>query len=79
MEMDSTRELGKALIACGLALAVIGTFLFASGKLPFRLGHLPGDISYKGTNSSFYFPVVTCILLSVLLSVVLWLVSYFRP
>jgi hypothetical protein len=76
--MDSMRELGKVLIVCGLALAVIGTFLFASEKLPFRLGHLPGAISYKGANSSFYFPVVTCILLSVVLSIVMWAVSHFR-
>lgn len=76
--MDSARELGKVLVVCGLALAAIGAFLLASGKLPLRLGHLPGDISYKGTNSSFYFPVVTCILLSVVLSLVMWLVNHFR-
>jgi hypothetical protein len=76
--MDSARELGKVLIVGGFALAVVGAFLLASGKLPFRLGHLPGDISYKGTNSSFYFPVVTCILLSVVLSLVMWLVNHFR-
>jgi hypothetical protein len=77
-EMDSIRDLGKLLIVCGLALAVAGVFLFASGKVPFRLGHLPGDISYKGSNSSFYFPFVTCLLLSVILSMVMWLVNYFR-
>jgi hypothetical protein len=76
--MDSIRDFGKVLIVCGLALALVGMFLFASGKLPFRLGHLPGDISYKGSNSSFYFPVVTCILVSVILSIVMWLVNYFR-
>jgi hypothetical protein len=76
--MDSMRELGKLLIVCGVALAVVGGFLLASGKLPFRLGHLPGDISYKGSNSTFYFPVVTCIVLSVILSIVIWLVNYFR-
>jgi hypothetical protein len=76
--MDSARELGKVLILCGVALAAVGAFLLASGKLPLRLGHLPGDISYKGTNSSFHFPVVTCILLSVVLSLVMWLVNHFR-
>jgi Protein of unknown function (DUF2905) len=76
--MDSPRELGKVLVACGLALAAAGAFLWASGKLPFRLGRLPGDVVYKGSNSSFYFPVVTCILLSVILSVAIWLVNYFR-
>lgn len=76
--MDSMRELGKLLIVCGIALAVVGAFLLASGKLPFRLGHLPGDISYRGSNSSFYFPVVTCVVLSVILSIAMWLVNYFR-
>jgi DUF2905 family protein len=76
--MDSLRELGKVLVACGLALAAAGAFVWASGKLPFRLGRLPGDVVYKGSNSSFYFPVVTYILLSVILSVAIWLVNYFR-
>jgi hypothetical protein len=76
--MDSMRELGRVLIVCGLTLAVIGTVLFASGKLPFRLGHLPGDISHKGANSTLYFPIVTCILLSILLSVAMWAVNHFR-
>ena len=71
--MDSARELGKLLVVCGLVLAVAGCFLAFSGRLPFRLGRLPGDISYKGQNSSFYFPITTCILLSVLLSLVMWL------
>jgi DUF2905 family protein len=76
--MDSMRELGKLLIVCGVAVAVAGSFLLLSGKLPFRLGRLPGDIVYKGSNSSFYFPVVTCILLSVVLSLLMWAVNYFR-
>jgi hypothetical protein len=76
--MDSMRELGKILVVCGAALAVAGGFLLLPGKLPFRLGRLPGDIVYKGSNSSFYFPVVTCILLSVVLSLVMWAVNHFR-
>jgi Protein of unknown function (DUF2905) len=76
--MDSMRELGKLLIVCGVAVAVAGGFLLLSGKLPLRLGRLPGDIVHKGSNSSFYFPVVTCILLSVVLSLLMWAVNYFR-
>jgi hypothetical protein len=76
--MDSTRELGKLLVVCGLVLALAGGFLAFAGKLPFRLGRLPGDISYKGEHSSFYFPVVTCILLSAALTLVMWIVNYFR-
>jgi hypothetical protein len=76
--MDSTREIGKLLVVCGLVLVLAGAFLALSGKLPFRLGRLPGDISYKGENSSFYFPIVTCILLSAALTLVMWIVNYFR-
>jgi hypothetical protein len=76
--MDSMRETGKLLVICGLVLVVVGGFLALSGKLPFRLGRLPGDISYKGEHSSFYFPVVTCILLSAALTLVMWIVNYFR-
>jgi hypothetical protein len=77
-KMDSARELGKLLVVCGLVLAVAGCFLAFSGKLPFRLGRLPGDISYKGENSSFYFPIVTCILLSAALTLIVWIVNHFR-
>ena len=45
---------------------------------PIRLGRLPGDIYIRGRNTSFYFPIVTCLLLSVGLSVVLWLIRLFR-
>jgi DUF2905 family protein len=76
--MEPTRELGKSLLVIGVLIAIVGGLLFASGKLPFRLGRLPGDIAYQGKNGGFYFPVVTCILLSVLLTLVMWLVNYFR-
>jgi hypothetical protein len=76
--MDSMRELGKLLVLCGLVLVLAGGFLAFSGKLPFRLGRLPGDICYKGEHSSFYFPIVTCILLSAALTLMMWIVSHFR-
>ena len=47
-------------------------------KLPFRLGRLPGDIVYQQPNFSFYFPIVTCLLLSAALTALFWLVSLFR-
>lgn len=71
-------ELGKSLLAIGIVLVVAGIFLVSGAKLPFRLGRLPGDIAYQGRNGSFYFPVVTCILLSVALTLILWIVSLFR-
>jgi hypothetical protein len=75
------RELGRMMVFAGAALAAIGALvLFAArpGGLPFRLGRLPGDIAYQGKHGSFYFPVVTCILLSVVLMLILWLVQWLK-
>jgi hypothetical protein len=66
-------ELGRLLIVAGVLLAAAGLLITFAGRLPLRLGHLPGDIIIRGRNGAFYFPVVTCILLSVVLSAVLWL------
>jgi hypothetical protein len=71
-------DLGKLLFVAGLVLAAVGALLVFGGKLPFRLGRLPGDIAYQGRHGSFYFPVVTCVLLSVLFTLVSWLVNHFR-
>ena len=76
--MDPARELGKWLILGGLIVAAIGGLLFIGGRLPLRLGRLPGDIAIEGRRGSFYFPVVTCILLSLVFTLVMWLVSFFR-
>lgn len=76
--MDPTRELAKWLIGGGLILLACGGLLLLGGRLPLRLGHLPGDIVIRGRNGSFYFPIVTCILLSVALTLLMWLVSFFR-
>lgn len=65
-------EFGKFLVVAGLTLALIG-LLFWSGFGKGWLGHLPGDIHYRGKNFSFNFPIVTCLLLSLLLSLILWL------
>jgi Protein of unknown function (DUF2905) len=65
--------LGRLLITVGVFLIVAGLLVNFGGRLPIRLGHLPGDISIQGKNSSFYFPITTCILLSVLLSLVMWI------
>ena len=65
--------LGRLLITVGVLLIVAGLVVNFGGRLPIRLGHLPGDISIQGKHSSFYFPITTCILLSVVLSLVLWI------
>jgi hypothetical protein len=76
--MDAFRETGRLLIVLGVVLAGVGALLAFNGRLPFRLGRLPGDIVYQGRNGGFYFPVVTCILLSLVLSLLLWAVNHFR-
>ena len=65
--------LGRMLIVLGLVLVAAGVLVTLSGKLPVKLGRLPGDIYIHGKNSTFYFPLMTCILLSVLFTIVLWI------
>ncbi len=66
-------NLGRTLILAGLAVLVLGVIVSLGDKLPIRFGRLPGDIVIRGKNSVFYFPLITCLLLSVILSLVLWL------
>jgi len=69
-------QLGKFLVIVGVLLVAVGLLLMASPKFSFfGLGRLPGDIAYKGKNVQFYFPVVTCLLLSAVLTLVFWLIS----
>jgi uncharacterized protein YybS (DUF2232 family) len=65
-------DLGKFLVIVGLTLAAVGALLW-SGFGKGWLGRLPGDIHYTRPNFSFHFPIVTCLLLSLLLSLILWL------
>ncbi|HXM96422.1 MAG TPA: DUF2905 domain-containing protein [Candidatus Dormibacteraeota bacterium] len=76
--MDPLRELGRTVLVLGALLIAIGVLLYFGGRLPFRLGRLPGDIVHRGEHTTFYFPVVTCLILSVGLSLIFWLFSYFR-
>ncbi len=61
--------LGRLLLAAGIAIAAVGAFLALGGRLPF--GGLPGDISVQGQGGGFFFPIVSCIVLSVVLTIVL--------
>jgi hypothetical protein len=63
----------RALIVIGLAIAAVGLLWPLLGKI--GLGRLPGDVTIEGEHGSFYFPLATCILLSVLLSLVMWLIN----
>jgi hypothetical protein len=76
--MDPLRESGKLLVLLGVLLAAVGVFLWSGAKLPFRFGRLPGDIVYRGERGAFYFPIVTCLVLSAVLTLVFWLVGRFR-
>jgi hypothetical protein len=76
--MEPLREIGRALLILGVVLAAIGGFLFFSGRLPTRIGRLPGDVIYHGRHGTFYFPIVTCILLSIAISFILWIIGHIR-
>ena len=71
------RELGKFIFIIGAVVTVVGLLTW-SGFAPKWLGRLPGDIRIEREHSSFYFPIVTCIVVSVLLSLVFSLFSIFR-
>lgn len=63
---------GKTLIFLGLVLLVLGVIFSFAGKIPW-LGHLPGDISIERDRFSFYFPITTCIVISAIISLVVYL------
>jgi hypothetical protein len=64
---------GKLLIFVGLVITAVGIVLVLGGKTGLPLGRLPGDITYKGRNFTFYFPLTTGLLLSLLISLLVWL------
>ena len=68
-------EFGKILIFFGILIALFGVILVFAGRMHVPIGRLPGDILYRGKNTTFYFPLATCIVLSVVLSLVLYLVG----
>ena len=65
--------IGRVLIVSGIVLVVLGLLVSLAGRLPFRLGRLPGDIYVHGKSVGFYFPLTTCILLSIVFTLVMWL------
>jgi hypothetical protein len=71
-------DLGKTFVCIGVLIAVAGVVLMLLGKTNFPLGRLPGDILYRGKHTTFYFPLGTSILVSVVLSVVLYFLGRMR-
>jgi hypothetical protein len=70
--------LGRLLIMVGLLIVVVGALVLLAGKLGLPLGHLPGDFAWRGKNSSFYFPLATCLLLSALVSLLFYILGRMR-
>jgi hypothetical protein len=71
-------EIGKMLLFFGLVLAALGLVLVLVGRTNLPIGRLPGDILYRGKHTTFYFPLATSILLSVVLSLILYLIGRIR-
>jgi DUF2905 family protein len=68
-------DIGRILVLAGVALAVIGALIMLLGRSGLPLGRLPGDFLYRGKNTTFYFPLATSIVISIVLSVIMFLVS----
>ena len=70
--------MGRLLVILGIALVVIGGIVMLLGRTGLPLGRLPGDIVYRGKNTTFYFPLATSIVLSVVLSLLFFLIGRFK-
>jgi len=68
-------DVGRMLVILGVTLVVIGGIVMLLGRTGLPLGRLPGDIVYRGKSSTFYFPLASCILISVVISIVLFLMG----
>lgn len=71
-------DLGRILIFLGVLLVAAGLVVLGLNRLNIPLGRLPGDFNWRGRGWSFSFPLVTCLVLSVVLSFLLWVVNHFR-
>ncbi|MDE1889248.1 MAG: DUF2905 domain-containing protein [Planctomycetota bacterium] len=72
--MGELSSFGKILICIGIIMIVVGGLFMLGGKIPF-VGRLPGDIAIQKKNFSFYFPITTSIVISIILSLIMWLLS----
>jgi uncharacterized membrane protein len=70
------QQIGKWLIFVGIAIVLLGTLMVLLGRI--GLFKLPGDLQFGGKNWRIYFPIASCIILSIVLTLILWLINYFR-
>jgi Protein of unknown function (DUF2905) len=75
---ESVNDLGRMLVGLGVIFLLLGGLILLLGKTGIPFGRLPGDIAYRGKHTSFYFPLASSILLSIVLSIVFYLLSRFR-
>jgi hypothetical protein len=72
--INGIEQIGKGLILIGIIIAALGAILTVAGKVPF-IGRLPGDILIQRKNFTFYFPLATSILLSLIITLILWVLG----
>ncbi|GAN31719.1 MAG: DUF2905 domain-containing protein [Candidatus Brocadia sp. AMX2] len=72
--MGELSTFGKIFIGLGIIMIIVGGLFVIGGKIPF-IGRLPGDIAIQKKNFSFYFPITTCIIISIIFSLIMWLLS----
>jgi hypothetical protein len=71
-------EIGKLIVGLGILLVLIGAVVMLAGRMGLPLGRLPGDVVYRGKHVTVFFPIVTCIVISIVASLILYLFSRFR-
>jgi hypothetical protein len=76
--MEPLQQLGRLLLFAGAMFILIGALFYFGPRLPLRHGRLPGDIIHRGQHGTFYFPLASCLVVSVALSLILWLYDHFR-
>jgi hypothetical protein len=69
-------QLGRFLLGAGVVLVILGFLVLAGSRISFwGFGRLPGDVAYKGKHFQVYFPIVTCVILSVVVTLIMWIIS----
>jgi hypothetical protein len=78
LAVEAAQQLGRVLLYVGGVLMLIGALFYLGPKLPFRLGRLPGDIIHRGEHGTFYFPLLSCLAISLVVSAIFWIINHLR-